>query len=64
MSKEEWSQEKEDRLAELEEFLTQCHLAVLWMVNMLVCATDQIHEGLYSPELKHAMMLKERLEQL
>ncbi len=58
MSKEEWSQEKEDRLADLENFLEYAKTAVPWMVDTLVHATDQVHPGLYSPELEHAILLK------
>jgi len=54
----------EERLQLLEDVVKQAKIALPWMVETLVHATDELHEGNYSPELKHAMALRDALEAL
>ena len=48
----------------LEDFVEQAKIAVPWMVATLKHATDELHEGNYSDELKHAMALRDLAEVL
>ncbi len=54
----------EEELELLKEVLEQVKIAVPWMVKTLVHATDELHEGNYSDELKHAIAVKELLEKI
>ncbi len=53
-----------DRLALVEEVLEQVKIAVPWMVKTLTHATDELHEGNYSDELKHAIAIEELLKKI
>jgi len=50
-----------ERLELLEQVVMQAKIAVPWMVKTLVHATDELHEGNYSDQLKHAISLKDLL---
>lgn len=56
--------EQLERLALLEAFLIHAKIAVPWMVKTLTHATDEIHNGMYSDELKHAIEFNEYLKVL
>ncbi len=47
-----------------EDIIIQVKIAVSWMVKTLRHATDELHEGNYSDELKHAISVKELLEKI
>ncbi len=53
-----------EQLELLQEVLEQVKIAVPWMVKTLTHATDELHEGNYSDELKHAIAVKELLEKI
>ena len=53
-----------EQLEFLQEVLVQVKIAVPWMVKTLRHATDELHEGNYSDELKHAISVKELLEKI
>ena len=48
----------------VDDIVEQAKIAVPWMVKTLRHATDELHEGNYSPELKHAIALSGALEAL
>ncbi len=54
----------EEELELLKEVVNQCKIAVPWMVKTLVHATDQVHDGMYSDELKHAMAVDDLLKKV
>ncbi len=58
------TKEEHERLALLEALLLHAKIAVPWMVRTLTHATDEIHVGMYSDELKHAIELNEYLKVL
>ncbi len=62
MSKEQTN--KDERLELLENAIAQCKIAVPWMVKSLRHDTDELHEGNYSDELKHAIATEELLEKI
>ena len=47
-----------------DEVLKQVKIALPWMVKTLRHATDELHEGNYSDELKHAIAVEELLEKV
>ena len=47
-----------------DEILEQVKIAVPWMVKTLRHATDELHEGNYSDELKHAIAVEQLLEKI
>ncbi len=47
-----------------DEILEQVKIAVPWMVKTLRHATDELHEGNYSDELKHAIAVEELLKKI
>ena len=47
-----------------DEALEQVKIAVPWMVKTLRHATDELHEGNYSDELKHAIAVEQLLEKI
>ncbi len=47
-----------------DEVLEQVKIALPWMVKTLRHATDELHEGNYSDELKHAIAVEELLEKI
>lgn len=53
-----------ERLALLEAILLSCKIALPWMVDSMKHSVDEINGGNYSPELKHAMALREAVEAL
>lgn len=52
------------RLQLLEDAIVQLKIFVPWAVKTLVHATDQVHDGMYSDDLKHGMLCDELLEKL
>ncbi len=54
----------EEELELLKEVITQCKIAVPWMVKTLTHATDEIHNGMYSDELKHAIAVDDLLKKV
>ncbi len=52
------------RLELLEEILKQSKIALPWMVDSLKHSVDELSGGNYSPELKHAIALREAVESL
>ena len=47
-----------------DDIIKQVKIAIPWMVKTLVHATDELHEGNYSDELKHAMAVNNLLEKI
>ena len=47
-----------------EDIIIQVKIAVSWMVKTLRHATDELHEGNYSDELKHAIAVEQLLEKI
>ena len=56
--------DKDERLKLLEDAIVQLKLFVPWAVKTLAHATDQVHDGMYSDDLKHGMSCAEMLEKL
>lgn len=40
----------------------QCQLAMPWMIKSLIYTANELNEGNYSDEMKHAMATKELLD--
>ena len=55
---------QDERLELLEATILRAKLAVPWMVKTLRHATDELHEGNYSDELKHAIAVEELLKKI
>ena len=53
-----------ERLKLLEDAIEQLKLSVPWMIKTLRHATDELHQGNYSDELKHSIACEEMLEKL